>query len=300
MEKIILIFVLVFSFSSCKQYRDRHRGSVYIYRTLPDNYKICVFGDSGFNSSAQYLVASALEKEGCDQIRHTGDVIYQLGLISVKDKQFWTKFYHPYKNLIERQGLNFHMVLGNHDYYLNPTVWLKLARKYHFIKFPSMYHAEKFGDICFINLDTNSDDQLEDQKYWLDNQIKESFFECKIIVSQGHHPYLSSGSHGNGVGEVKKFFEENINGYAHLTISGHDHVQSDEGLVEGTRHLVTGAAGKVEALGRTPNVWGKDRLGYLVLIVKRDEMNVSIDYEFRTVNSDSSTNTDHTGSVKGF
>ncbi len=93
--------------------------------------KICFLGDSGQDNEEQYLVASFLEKEGCSQVRHTGDIIYPSGIKSADDPLYQERFYLPYKNIL--QTTPFYLVLGNHDRYkkggANPNAWLDVAKK---------------------------------------------------------------------------------------------------------------------------------------------------------------------------
>ena len=74
-------------------------------------------GDMGNGSSAQLHVAHAMwsvcQREGCDFVLGLGDNIYPHGVSSVHDPAFQEHFEQPYAHV---HGLDFWMILGNHDW----------------------------------------------------------------------------------------------------------------------------------------------------------------------------------------
>jgi hypothetical protein len=130
---------------------------------INNNYKICIIGDTGTGNKIQNMMAQELLKEGCGQVRIVGDIIYPNGLKSVDDKQFLTKFFNPFENIINSaQKPKFHIITGNHDYKGDKAVWTKLQKKHKFIFSPKMYFAEKYpGNICFFNLDSTPLNKIE-------------------------------------------------------------------------------------------------------------------------------------------
>jgi tartrate-resistant acid phosphatase type 5 len=74
-------------------------------------------GDMGNGSSAQRDVAHAMysvcQQEGCDFVLGLGDNIYPHGVSSVHDPAFQEHFEQPYARF---HGLDFWMILGNHDW----------------------------------------------------------------------------------------------------------------------------------------------------------------------------------------
>jgi len=74
-------------------------------------------GDMGDGGSAQTDVAHAMyrvcQRDGCDFILGLGDNIYPHGVHSAYDPAFQDKFEYPYARF---QGLDFWMILGNHDW----------------------------------------------------------------------------------------------------------------------------------------------------------------------------------------
>lgn len=296
--KSILILTFILSLTACVQQNDNI--SIIKHEELSASSKICIIGDAGTGESSQYDVAKMLEDENCDHIRYVGDVIYQFGITSSLDPQFKSKFYNPYKNLLEAKPVvPFYMALGNHDYYGNPNSWIDLAKKYpDSIIYPKSYYAESWGDICFITFDTNTG--FEEQIKWLDSIKKLLDTSCKLSLAFGHHPYLSVGEHGDATSKVKIFLESTVVGKMDIYFAGHDHNLSDEGEVKGTTFIVSGAGAKLRPLEKKPRVFAVSELGYVTLEVTRNELNVPIaDYKFVTLNQDGKAEVVYQGSVTG-
>jgi hypothetical protein len=74
-------------------------------------------GDMGEGGIEQTHVAHAMrgvcQRDGCDFVLGLGDNLYLHGARSVHDPAFQDKFETPYARL---QGLDFWMILGNHDW----------------------------------------------------------------------------------------------------------------------------------------------------------------------------------------
>ena len=276
--KLALCFFTIFIITSCNDLnpRDPDPGNIEVSEKLLVGTRICVIGDSGKDSKGQLLVAESLKNENCDQVRHTGDIIYPNGLESVNDPEFENRFYKYYKEMLD-SGISFYMSQGNHDYRKNPSVWLDLANKYEMIKAPSLYYANIYEDICFVTIDTNS-------KFWAQNSWIQDFKskyseQCKLNIAFGHHPRYSSGVHGNAQFFVKLFLKNSVIGKFDGYIAGHDHHQEDYGVKKGTHHLITGGAGEFRTVNKSP-VWAEAKLGYLVLTVDYEDENPVLPYEF--------------------
>lgn len=74
-----------------------------------NHFSFIVFGDSGQGSSAQFAMASLMEKLDFSFALLPGDIIYDGGY----ESEFDLHCFVPYKNLINR--LPFFPVVGNHD-----------------------------------------------------------------------------------------------------------------------------------------------------------------------------------------
>ncbi len=278
MNKLILLF-LTLSSLSCNNLNphDPNPGSIEISERLSAGTKICVIGDSGKASTGQALVAEALKNEACDQVRHTGDIIYPNGLDSIDDPEFDKRFYSYYKDIMDA-GVPFFMAQGNHDYKKNPSVWLDLAKKFEMIKAPSLYYANIYGDLCFVTIDTNS--KFKSQDKWIRNFKSENSKRCNLTVAFGHHPRYSSGKHGNAQYFVKLFLKYSIVGKFDGYIAGHEHNQEDYGIKKGTHHLISGGAGEFRFMKKESPVWAEAKLGYLILTVDYENDHPTLPYEF--------------------
>jgi hypothetical protein len=252
--------------------------------------RLCVIGDGGTGSSDQYHVARALEGENCNAILYVGDVIYERGITSPTDEDFYSKFYKPYKKLIEEQKVTFYMSMGNHDWYWpgDGKHWLKIAQTYDKIYYPGYGYYTKIGNTCLLQIETNEEDNREKIEDWWKKEKQTDFWkDCKFTVGFGHNPYYSAGKHGHASGDTKEFLEDTVIGAVDLYVAGHDHNLADEGTVKGTRLFISGCAGKKRDLDKKPNGgWGVgDEVGYLVL----DIVDHEAQFKFVTVKKDNIT-----------
>lgn len=312
------LLLLIFALISCTTYRQindynqvnwifpRGDGKDEIKNT--DN--ICVIGDAGHGTPNQALVGKALTEKKCIHVWYVGDVIYPYGLTDVKDTRYETKFSGPYKPLIESNFFKqFHIVLGNHDYKGNIWVWSELAKIHPYLFAPSLYYVEVFKGLCFFTLDSNHYMHLTDFKNqkreieWLDYQIKnlKSSNSCQATLAFAHHPYISSGFHGNAAKALANFYENHVVGKVDFLITGHDHQLSDEGSYQGTKLLVSGAASESKGVLRSTyqkTYQESKKLGFIVLNLDVKK----IQYEFVTVAADEKDPTKPvlTSGFKGF
>ena len=106
------------------------------------------------------------------------------------------------------------------------------------------------------------------------------------------------GAHGDADSDDKDFLEEHVIGRFDAYFSGHDHDLSDEGEVDGTRLIVSGAAGKLRPLDAEPRDYAISALGYVTLTIKRDNGPASIDYEFIVIDPENGREVVHQGQIK--
>ena len=179
----------------------------------PKIVRFVALGDGGEGNETQYTVAASMksicdaksdELPGCEFALYLGDNIYDVGVDSVLDEQFYDKFEAPYAEI----DFPFYVVLGNHDAgcwgagcelykteyevdYTNYSDKWKMFDQYYRV---DVEHLTLFG------LDTNAImwdpwfSSADDQKIWFDNEISNTN-DWKIAF--GHHPYISNGRHGN-------------------------------------------------------------------------------------------------------
>src|SRR2546430_3212120 len=170
----------------------------------------------------------------------TGDNFYPSGVRDISDPHWQTSYENIYNK--DSLPLKWFVVLGNHDYGINPQAevdytqsngrWNMLARYYTIKK--SINGADS---ILFVFTDTSpfvssyhsaqpamSDLNQQDtaaQINWLSTTLRSSGDRWKIVV--GHHPVYSDGPHGNTVELVQRFQPLLIRGNANFYLAGHDH-----------------------------------------------------------------------------
>lgn len=236
----------------------------------PTQFSIIFTGDTGTGDADQTIVAGLMKKEGIEEVRILGDVIYESGLDSANDKQFDKKFYSQYKDF-KKIGI----ALGNHDHLGDVYAWIDLAKKYSNVFFPNFYYAEKLNDLCLMTIDTEKIDQslssdfTVKQTEWVRNTLQGFYAtDCKLIIAMGHHPRYSVGEHGDDKYNFKKFFDAELAGKVDVYLSGHDHNLSYEGEIGKTHHFTTGAGGQLRDLAKKPRVWAASKLGYIIFEYK--------------------------------
>ena len=162
--------------------------------------KICLVGDTGSGEKEQYLVADAISNyhntHGLEAVLILGDNIYEDGVSSLEDEQFYTKFEKPYEHI----DLPFYLLLGNHDYQI-----LKVQKafhdhaihqiNYHNVShkwnMPKRYYSVKLGNCEFFMLDTNLENmtpsEISMQAKTMNHKIKKSKKLHKFLC--GHHTW---------------------------------------------------------------------------------------------------------------
>ncbi|MDB4330477.1 metallophosphoesterase, partial [bacterium] len=247
---------------------------------MSTGYKICFTGDTGTGGKDQKLVASFIKKENCNELRIMGDIIYRNGLKDETDPQFFSKFWDIYKDL----NIPVYLTMGNHDTRRNVGAWIKLAEKYDRVRFPYYYYAENYGgEVCFISLNTTvlttivKGDHEKEQEGFVTEVLDKFKNRCKLSISLGHHPLLSSGVHADAKGRTKKFYNNFLVGKIDVVIAGHDHNMSYEGKTEGTYHIVSGAGSKIRVPKKLKDIsekgpfktdrgWATFKLGYHYMV----------------------------------
>jgi len=231
--------------------------------------RFIAMGDTGEGNQAQMDVAHVIEDvcadQGCDFVLLLGDNIYDVGVTTLNDVQWKTKFEIPYAGL----DMPFYAVLGNHDYATTvneeraefQVAYTEISDKW---VMPARHYAHRQGNVDFVALDTQAMnfpaslvDEFESQQIWLQEQMARPRDGWRIVY--GHHPYISNGKHGNagafdgfpsefdisGI-RVKEAMETMVCGNADLYVCGHDHDREWlEARCEGTRFIVSGAGSKL-------------------------------------------------------
>lgn len=242
-----------------------------LYTFLPNRqnapYRFAVMGDAGTGDLNQALVARQMsfwhQVMPYNSVMVLGDNVYKNG----EPALFPDRITRPYQDL-QRQGVRFFPVLGNHDVKKGFGDW-QLA----YWGVPPFYNF-KLGppgfEVEFWAIDTNlliPQSSLEGQANpvlarqkaacqmaWLAQSLAQSTASMKVVY--GHHPMASRGANT----KPGRAFEQQIlasqlgplfSRYGvDLYMSGHEHHYEKPALVSGTYHLVSGAGGKLDSAKR--------------------------------------------------
>ena len=294
----VLIFLAPLFYACIPRVPDNpNPGQVVIHEKLFDGFKVCIVGDTGKHHEGQRLVADTLLAEGCDQVRHTGDIIYGEGLDSADDPAFKERFQDYYAQMYQN-GIPFHMSQGNHDYKKFPESWLELAKRHEGIEFPSMYSMDIYGDICLLTIDTNAFPFK--QVNWLKRLKSQYKATCKMTLAFGHHPKYSSGKHGNATVLIRTFLNNMVSGKLDAYFAGHEHNQEDIGVIDGTHYFVTGAGAEYRFIKYKPKLWAQAKLGYQIVTVHYKDEQPFLNYAFYSIDEETKVKKiERTGSISG-
>ena len=196
---------------------------------------VCV-GDFGKGNEDQLKVAVLIKKitgeKDVKLVLGLGDNIYPDGVKSVKDKKFKLQFEEMYKKL--PKSLEFFNVLGNHDYRGNCNAQIEYTKKSnrwnlfnHWYNFNKTMGKSRVK-VGFYAIDTNFDELTPTLKKKQSKEIIAALesSDCDWNIVYGHHPFKSTGYHGNAEGELKDFYNSLIETRkVHFMLAGHDHDQ---------------------------------------------------------------------------
>jgi len=197
-----------------------------------DCLRCLVIGDWGAASALQRRVAQGMarraEQEKPQWILSTGDNFYPIGVGSVRDAQFTTKWKNIYNAASLR--LPWYVALGNHDYGDSPEAQVEYSALDPHWNMPARYHSfRKESALCsaeFFVLDTQAllkgaREEQEKQLRWLRDALKACTASWRVVV--GHHMIRSHGAYGDQpfmLRLVKPVLDEY---HVHLYLNGHDH-----------------------------------------------------------------------------
>jgi tartrate-resistant acid phosphatase type 5 len=224
-----------------------------------------VFGD--FGRGGEYLqkelghmldtVSTVLPP---DFIISTGDNFYPDGVRSVTDEHWQGTFESIYPT---NNGLNcpWYVVLGNHDYHLNPDAQIAYTDVSDRWYMPGYYFSKDYKGVDFsmrlLFMDTNPfiDKYYAEGKFKskvvlqdttaelsrMDSLFNSEEFTWKMVV--GHHPVYSGESRGSELGSMQQhimphLYKNNVDVY----FAGHEHVIRHL-KKEGPTHFMTSGAG---------------------------------------------------------
>lgn len=225
-------------------------------RTSSSRLVFTALGDWGKEGDAQRDVARRL---GDWSDRHhsaftaaIGDNYYEYGISGVDDSQIRTTWRNVYTHKsLQKPWL---VIEGNHDYLMgnapNQVKYGDVDKRW---VMPSLYYSMHYDmggqDVHFIFLDTDPiKNKNEYHQYkWFSEEISKSKADWVIVI--GHHPVVSSGSHGSESSTATMW--DNIRGdmvkyKAALYICGHDHflehLVDKSGIID---YVISGSGAKL-------------------------------------------------------
>jgi tartrate-resistant acid phosphatase type 5 len=199
-----------------------------LHEEATEEMEIIFFGDSGSGEPEQFKLAEALERYCLTHppraVFLLGDNFYPVGVKSVDDPQWQTKFREPYGTPCLSQ-VPFYPILGNHDYKGQPAAQIAYTQTQKQWRMPHRFYSVQFGELAkIIALDTNIADVCGFAEHctldFLRESLKDTSVTHRIVI--GHHPiYSSSGKYGATVlGRVLRSY---LCESGALYIAGHSH-----------------------------------------------------------------------------
>ena len=259
----ISVFAILLLFISIGCSLETIELPLFDYYVLPektfsgDSARILLFGDSGSGTEIQSDVSRGMA------LRHSinpfdfaimlGDNFYEMGVRSVSDPQFDTKFRYMYP--VSDFSFPFYVVLGNHDYYGNALAqynykdpdgrWIAPSPAY---LQPLSFSDNRSVDIYFLDSKYISESSYSKIIFeWVSENITSRHADLNILAT--HYPFYSSGEHGDDEDMLRLFTPLFSAGLIDITVSGHDHDlelqgrdRNGDGITE--LFIVSGSASK--------------------------------------------------------
>ena len=215
---------------------------------IPKSLAFCVIGDWGRHGEAPQLAVAkqlgiAATGVKASFIISTGDNFYPDGVVSEFDPSLQSSFENVYT--AHSTHVPWYVVLGNHDYKINPDAevayskisarWKMPARYFSVVKTLSGDTAKK---AAFFFIDSSpfqagyykeedyaanvSKADTAAQKAWLEDALKNSTATWKFVV--GHHPLYSAGGRKGKTQDMENSFKALFEKYkVDAYICGHEH-----------------------------------------------------------------------------
>lgn len=257
------------------EFKSGYRGGVIEGMTTLDSaLSFLVIGDWGrcgefYQKEVAEQMAYASVSGAADFIISTGDNFYPKGVASVDDP-LWIKSYETIYTQYSLQK-DWYVILGNHDYKINPEAEVEYSKISSRWRMPSRYYSIKLpinGDTStkalFVFMDTNPfiEKYYTDSEYgkmvrtqdtsaqrkWLTKVLGDTDATVKWKFVIGHHPLYTSGKRIKSPEtlQFRKTMEPvlkkyNVNAY----LCGHEHHLEHIKPEGRTHHFISGAGSEV-------------------------------------------------------
>lgn len=214
--------------------RGREMGP-YRFRAAPSDtstaaVEVLAFGDSGWGSDAQILLAEEMKRRDWDLAVHVGDIAYPDGT----EEDFTVRHFRVYRPLFA--GVPFYPAPGNHDIRSDGGAPYDRAFRWPDGRPGGRYYSFRWGRVQFLALDTSTDREVEalkgrrgDQYRWLastlDSVARDTTLAWTVVFT--HEPLYSHGSglggHGADPGLRKALEPLFLHHGVDLVLMGHEH-----------------------------------------------------------------------------
>lgn len=300
--RVIVLALSLLSFGAMSQTQTTSSNSHEYYAQTAINHlsvpeKATTFlalGDWGRNGHfyqrdvAKWLDIASYQLDA-EFIATTGDNFYDNGVASVDDpywdSSFESVYYQPYL------FIDWHPVLGNHDYRGNWQAQIDYSQKSRRWQMPALYYSKTLtleggatALIVFIDTSPLNPDYAHSDKYqaaysqgtkkqlnWLEQTLSQSQHTWKIVI--GHHPLYSSGKRYGKTDAIKDVLEPILTKHnVDVYIAGHEH-DLQHNQIDGQRlvHIVSGGGSEVRPVGRYPFTQFAKSTGGFVAVSLNDQ-----------------------------
>ena len=268
--RYLVLFSLLFTyFCNSAEHLDDHYYQTHSIDSLSDKdgYSFLVLGDWGRNGHfyqkqvAKWMDIASYQLDA-EFIATTGDNFYDNGVASVSDPYWLSSFENIYHQ--PHLFVNWHPVLGNHDYRGNWQAQIDYSGVSRRWEMPAQYYAKNImlndeaALILFIDTSPLNPDYAHESKYltafsqgsheqlqWIEGQLASSQAKWKIVI--GHHPLYSSGKRYGKTDAIRDVLEPVLEKHGvDAYIAGHEHdLQHNQLNDSDLVHIVSGGGSEV-------------------------------------------------------
>ncbi|GFD89036.1 acid phosphatase [Tenacibaculum sp. KUL152] len=267
---------------------------------IPDNAtSFLTLGDWGRNGHfyqkevAKWLDIASYQLDA-EFIATTGDNFYDNGVASVDDpywvSSFEAVYHHPHL------FIDWHPVLGNHDYRGNWQAQIDYSNKSRRWQMPHQYYSKTLtlenGDtvlVVFTDTSPLNPDYANEEKYkeayaqgsktqlaWLHNVLSDSSHKWKIVI--GHHPLYSSSKRYGKTDAIRRVLEPVLHQHnVDVYIAGHEHdLQHNQLAGDKLVHIVSGGGSEVRPVDAYPFTrFAKSTGGFVAVSVSANRLTLN-------------------------